>query len=173
MGLLSRWQSRKRANLAADQIFAQLVARKQLEIPAQFSKDSDVAQALFVLRQKYPQVTVGMLHSRSIVLTLGNVAKTKISGEAWGQLDAHGYFPPNELPFEGLLAAQENFTRSLGLDPQQVDRQNREQFLADGKIEVPKLADPVAAAPTEQKTVTEAAAPTDPIADLINYGSQP
>ena len=85
-----RRAERKRAEIAAEQIYGHLLAGRKLEVPAHLSKDNPVAQAVLVLREKYPDVVCTMLQSESIVLARVNVSKAAMSNEGWRIIDAHG-----------------------------------------------------------------------------------
>ena len=102
-----------KAELAADQLYQQLVARNTaIEIPAAMSMESDVTNMVLAFREKYgKQVDVTMLQSKGIVL---KVRPAKIGDEALGHLAAHGYFPGAELSPEMFLDQHAAFMERNG-----------------------------------------------------------
>mgnify|MGYP001589351040 FL=1 len=135
MGLWSLIRSvkrRKQIDAAADQLYAALCrSAGGIEIPQSLNKDDPVAAAVVRLREKYPSVVVSMLQSKSIVLQRGSASKASVSNQAWSVLDAHGYFPSNELPLEVLFAQHEHFMVRNKVDPRDAAKAAEEERLND------------------------------------------
>lgn len=135
--LFKKDERRKRAETAAAQIYAALCAGAKLEIPQSLSTDDPVAQAILVLRKKYPDAVVTMLQSKTLILSRGNAAKAAMAQQAWQVLDAHGYFPDTRLPPEALFTAHEKFMeRSGGTTVEDAKRLAEEEARRDTRIEV-------------------------------------
>ena len=136
-GLIRNRQRRKQIDAAADQLYAALCrSAGGIEIPQSLNKDDPVAAAVVRLREKYPGVVVSMLQSKSIVLQRGNAAKAAMSNQAWSALDAHGYFPSNDLPLEALFAQHERFMKHNKVDPHDAAKAAEEERLKDTGLTV-------------------------------------
>lgn len=105
---------KKRIDAAADQIFQALIRGAKMEVPATLSKEDETALAVVRLREKYPTYVTTMLQRGSLVLTLTDAGKAATSNQAWGVLNAHGYFPDNKLPADHFFAAHEGFMERNG-----------------------------------------------------------
>lgn len=126
---------KKRADKAAEQIYARLIAGKKLEISASMAQDADVALAIMALRKKYPEAVVTMLQSKSMILSAGNAAKARMAQQTWGILDSHGYFPDARLPMESLRDAHAAFAEDrAGLQLDEVVESQRKQDYTDRAI---------------------------------------
>ena len=134
-GLIRSVKRRKQIDTAADQLYTALCRSAcGIEIPQSLNKDDPVAAAVVRLREKYPSVVVSMLQSKSIVLQRGSASKASVSNQAWSVLDAHGYFPSNELPLEVLFAQHEHFMVRNKVDPRDAVKAAEEERLKDTKV---------------------------------------
>lgn len=136
-GLIRGKERRKQIEAAADQLYAALCrSAGGIEIPQSLNKDDPSAAAVIRLREKYPSVVVSMLQSKSIVLQRGNATKASMSNQAWNVLDAHGYFPDNQLPPEALFEAHERFMIRAGVDPSEAVKAADAERSANTRIDV-------------------------------------
>lgn len=101
----------KRTEKAADQLYAAILGGAAIRMPQTLSKEDPAIRAILRVREKYADTTAIMLQRGDMVLTYKSAAQTRVSKEAWGTLDAHGYFPDNRLPGELLLDAHAHFIR--------------------------------------------------------------
>lgn len=133
-----RSEAKKKAELAADQIYSALMTGAKLEIPADLHKDSPTAQAILVLRKRYADSVVTMLQSKSVVLSRGNAEKNGLSQQSWSYLDGHGYFPATALPPEAFFDAHAEFMATKGgFTPEQAAAEAQKERLDDTRIVLP------------------------------------
>ena len=106
MGLFESWNRKKRLTEASEQMWKVLRQGIRFEVGAAFNAESDVAQAVLILRKKHPEVEL-VLQSHVWVLQMNRSAA--VSPEGWKVLEKGEYLPPAQLDRERFFDAHAAF----------------------------------------------------------------
>ena len=137
-----RVQFGKETVAAAQQLWSAVLisgASKGIEVPIARNVHDMTMRAVFVMQQLHPEVRVAVRQSRSLILTLAVKGQLNISEMAMDTL-LRGEQLANVDEFsaslERMLAGQDRFLASQGLDPAEMEREAKEAEQAKHAIEV-------------------------------------
>ncbi len=137
-----RVQFGKETVAAAQQLWSAVLisgASKGIEVPIARNVHDKTMRAVFVMQQLHPEVRVAVRQSRSLILTLAVKGQLNISEMAMDTL-LRGEQLANVDEFsaslERMLAGQDRFLASQGLDPVEMEREAKEAEQAKHAIEV-------------------------------------